>query len=140
MTDLTDQVLREIDKIDRVGIDGVRQRLTTGTVDESGARLPGLGLSSMQAEIILSFVDQLFGSGVVGMRTWFNVVPCRIQTMAVLKSVEIAPGYTLLDKLIDMPVTEDGFWSDGARPKNIGWALDDLAEILLPCKTEDGSV
>jgi histidyl-tRNA synthetase len=51
-----DAVLRTIDKFDKVGKDGVRELLTTGRKDSSGAFIEGVGLSSDQAEIVLAFL------------------------------------------------------------------------------------
>ena len=49
-------VLRAIDKIDRLGDDGVRALLGEGRKDESGDFTKGAGLSDAQAEIIMGFV------------------------------------------------------------------------------------
>ncbi|MEM9781668.1 MAG: histidine--tRNA ligase [Pseudomonadota bacterium] len=49
-------VLRTLDKLDKAGPDGVRQLLTTGRKDASGAFIPGVGLSAAQAEACLSFL------------------------------------------------------------------------------------
>lgn len=50
-------VLRQIDKFDKVGREGVVALLTTGRKDESGAMIEGVGLSSEQAHKILRFID-----------------------------------------------------------------------------------
>ncbi|VVT04033.1 Histidine--tRNA ligase [Roseovarius sp. EC-HK134] len=49
-------VLRTIDKFDKVGVSGVRELLTSGRKDASGAFIDGLGLSQTQSEIILRFL------------------------------------------------------------------------------------
>jgi len=49
-------VLRAIDKLDRVGEDGVKQLLTTGRKDKSGDETKGAELSNDQAEQILNFI------------------------------------------------------------------------------------
>ncbi|MFN3822615.1 MAG: histidine--tRNA ligase [Pseudorhodobacter sp.] len=49
-------VLRAIDKLDRLGEDGVRALLGEGRKDESGDFTKGAGLSSGQCELILKFV------------------------------------------------------------------------------------
>ncbi|MDZ7905344.1 MAG: histidine--tRNA ligase [Cypionkella sp.] len=49
-------VLRAIDKIDRLGADGVRALLGAGRKDESGDFTKGAGLSAAQAEVVLGFV------------------------------------------------------------------------------------
>jgi histidyl-tRNA synthetase len=50
-------VLRAIDKLDRLGIDGVRDLLGEGRRDESGDFTPGAGLGADQAAIILDFMS-----------------------------------------------------------------------------------
>ena len=54
--DQADDVLRQIDKFDKVGEAGVRQLLTTGRKDESGAEIEGVGLSDAQAAPVLAFL------------------------------------------------------------------------------------
>jgi histidyl-tRNA synthetase len=49
-------VLRAIDKLDRLGEDGVRLLLGTGRKDESGDYTKGADLSAEQADIIMGFV------------------------------------------------------------------------------------
>lgn len=50
------EVLRAIDKLDRLGLDGVRQLLGEGRRDPSGDVTPGAGLTEDQAEPVLAFV------------------------------------------------------------------------------------
>ena len=50
-------VLRAIDKLDRLGADGVRALLGDGRKDESGDFTKGAGLSAEQAEIVMGFMD-----------------------------------------------------------------------------------
>jgi histidyl-tRNA synthetase len=50
-------VLRAIDKIDRLGPDGVRALLGAGRKDESGDFTKGAGLSSEQAEVVMGFTS-----------------------------------------------------------------------------------
>ncbi|MEZ5724895.1 MAG: histidine--tRNA ligase [Paracoccaceae bacterium] len=54
--DKADDVLRQIDKFDKVGEAGVRQLLTTGRKDDSGAEIEGVGLSDAQAQPVLAFL------------------------------------------------------------------------------------
>lgn len=51
-----DNVLRTIDKFDKVGEAGVRELLTKGRLDASGAFIDGVGLSDDQAEPVLAFL------------------------------------------------------------------------------------
>ena len=50
-------VLRAIDKLDRLGPDGVRALLGEGRKDESGDFTEGAGLSAAQAETVMAFMD-----------------------------------------------------------------------------------
>ena len=54
--DQADDVLRQIDKFDKVGEAGVRQLLTTGRKDDSGAQIDGVGLTDAQAAPVLAFL------------------------------------------------------------------------------------
>ncbi|WP_310621141.1 histidine--tRNA ligase [Flexibacterium corallicola] len=49
-------VLRAVDKLDRLGVDGVRLLLGDGRKDESGDFTKGAGLDEKAADIVLSFV------------------------------------------------------------------------------------
>ena len=49
-------VFRVIDKLEKIGIAKVRQELTTGYTDESGDKIPGLGLTTAQVEQIEQFL------------------------------------------------------------------------------------
>ncbi|MDO5648523.1 histidine--tRNA ligase [Paracoccus sp. (in: a-proteobacteria)] len=51
-----DDVLRSIDKFDKVGESGVLALLTTGRKDDSGAFIDGIGLSDTQAAPVLAFL------------------------------------------------------------------------------------
>ncbi|WP_171179955.1 histidine--tRNA ligase [Ruegeria sp. HKCCD8929] len=51
-----DNVLRTIDKFDKVGEQGVRELLTKGRLDASGAFIDGVGLSDNQAEPVIAFL------------------------------------------------------------------------------------
>ncbi len=57
-------VLRAIDKLDRLGEDGVRLLLGTGRKDDSGDFTKGAGLSDEQAEIVMGFMSAKRESGV----------------------------------------------------------------------------
>ena len=50
-------VLRSIDKLDKFGIEGVRELLGEGRVDESGDRTEGVGLSTIAIEFIVDYLE-----------------------------------------------------------------------------------
>ena len=51
-----DDVMRTIDKFDKVGSTGVLELLTVGRTDQSGARIAGVGLTVEEAQPVLSFL------------------------------------------------------------------------------------
>jgi histidyl-tRNA synthetase len=53
-------ILRAIDKLDKVGTDGVRDLLGKGRLDPSGDFTKGAGLSSEQSEFVISFLKDVF--------------------------------------------------------------------------------
>jgi len=57
-------VLRAIDKIDRLGVEGVRALLGEGRKDESGDFTKGAGLSAEQADVVIGFSTARRDSGV----------------------------------------------------------------------------
>ncbi len=56
-------VLRAVDKLDRLGVDGVRYLLGEGRRDESGAFTKGAGLKAAAAEAVLEFVGAATSGG-----------------------------------------------------------------------------
>lgn len=56
-------VLRAIDKLDRLGPDGVRALLGEGRKDESGDFTKGAGLDDTQAEVVMGFMDAKRSTG-----------------------------------------------------------------------------
>ncbi|MGZ2259435.1 histidine--tRNA ligase [Roseobacter sp. A03A-229] len=56
-------VLRAIDKLDRLGPDGVRALLGAGRKDESGDFTEGAGLSTLQIDKVMGFVNSHFEVG-----------------------------------------------------------------------------
>ncbi|ART99936.1 histidine--tRNA ligase [Yoonia vestfoldensis] len=56
-------VLRAIDKLDRLGVAGVRALLGAGRKDESGDFTKGAGLSAAQADVVVGFMEARRESG-----------------------------------------------------------------------------
>ncbi|WP_386628420.1 histidine--tRNA ligase [Sulfitobacter geojensis] len=56
-------VLRAIDKLDRLGIEGVRALLGEGRKDESGDFTKGAGLDDIQADVVMGFMQAKRDSG-----------------------------------------------------------------------------
>lgn len=52
----SDAVMRTLDKFDKVGAEGVRELLTTGRTDQSGAEIEGVGLDPNFAGLLIDFL------------------------------------------------------------------------------------
>jgi len=113
------QVLREIDKIDRLGLQTVQENLVNVA-----------GVHPIQAIAIIRLFDGTFGDGLDSIEKWHATIGTRFDLMAMLESTPTENGYTAWDELLDMKQNQDQTWSDGGRPQNIGWALDDLVKML----------
>ncbi|HEY2446813.1 MAG TPA: histidine--tRNA ligase [Rhizomicrobium sp.] len=70
-------VLRAIDKLDRLGLDGVRALLGAGRLDESGDYTGGAGLSHDQSMRVLKFVTEVPETGDKDglARLWNRIAP-----------------------------------------------------------------
>ncbi|MCE8545105.1 histidine--tRNA ligase [Ruegeria pomeroyi] len=53
---MEDAILRTADKFDKVGEAGVRELLTTGRKDASGAFIEGVGLTAQQSDLVVRFL------------------------------------------------------------------------------------
>ena len=119
------QALREIDKLDKIGPEGVRAMLTAGLKDASGAFNPGLELHPFQADFLIA-VCQTKGDGALPR---IKQLVSRVDLMCALEAIEVATGETAWDRLLSLQQNQDETWATGGRP-NIAWALDDLARLL----------
>ncbi len=72
--DVRSIVLRAIDKLDRLGPDGVRALLGEGRQDASGDVTKGAGLTGEQIEIVMAFIDAKADGGGATMRKLSNLV------------------------------------------------------------------
>jgi histidyl-tRNA synthetase len=98
-------VLRAIDKLDRLGPDGVRLLLGEGRLDESGAFTKGAGLNAKAAESVLAFVGGEAGTRSATLAKLADVVG---------GSAEGAEGLEELAR-IDAALTGMGVTDDQAR-------------------------
>ncbi|MGB7321273.1 MAG: HisS family protein, partial [Albidovulum sp.] len=67
-------VLRAIDKLDRLGDEGVRALLGAGRKDDSGDFTKGAGLGEAQVDVIMGFMDAKRDSGVATVARLFELV------------------------------------------------------------------
>jgi len=96
------QILRSIDKLDRVGIEGVRSLLGRGRKDESGAFVPGVGLHPDKIDMVCNYLS-------IGHGTRAEI--CAHLEQSVEGSAEGLQGVTELRE-IDSFLTHAGYGSD----------------------------
>jgi len=83
-------VFRVIDKLEKIGIAKVRQELTTGYTDESGDKIPGLGLTTAQVEQIEQFLGIRADSRaevIKQLRETFGSIPGASEEIGVLEEM-----------------------------------------------------
>jgi histidyl-tRNA synthetase len=83
-------VFRVIDKLEKIGIAKVRQELTTGYTDESGDKIPGLGLTTAQVEQIEQFLGIRADSRtevIKQLRETFGSIPGASEEIGVLEQM-----------------------------------------------------
>ncbi|SIP88002.1 histidyl-tRNA synthetase [Paracoccus thiocyanatus] len=121
-----DDVLRTIDKFDKVGEEGVRQLLTTGRKDDSGAFIEGVGLAPEQAGPVLAF---LTSKGANNAQTLANL------RAAVGASAVGAEGVEELAQIADMlsamGVGEDRAIIDPSIVRGLGYYTGPVFEAEL---------
>ena len=95
-------VLRAIDKLDRLGVEGVRALLGAGRKDESGDFAKGAGLSDAQAYSILAFITGPIGDNVANLTALKELVDA---------SPTGSEGVTELGSILEL-LSEQGYGSD----------------------------
>ncbi len=88
-------MFRVIDKLEKIGVAKVRLELTTGYTDESGDKIPGLGLTAAQVDQIEQFLQIRSGSRsevVKQLHNTFGVIPGADEEIAVLEKMSHYAG------------------------------------------------
>ena len=140
MNNREEQLLRTLDKRDKIGIDAVIELLQK-PLCEFGADLDPIRAGLIGKFARISSKDNF--DTISEILEWFDHAPKvmnRFNLMVALEKIEITPGYTLCDRLIDMPPNEDQTWLDHGRPKNIGWALDDILAVISKAKPQKTNI
>ena len=125
-------VLRAIDKLDRLGLEGVRQLLGEGRKDDSGDFTKGAGLGAGQAEIVMGFMQAL---GDTTGRTLDN-----LQALVVGSGVG-ETGVDELRQISDLVVAQgyetDRIMLDPSVVRGLGYYTGPVYEAELTFKIKD---
>ena len=130
-------VLRAIDKLDRLGVEGVRQLLGKGRTDESGDFTKGAGLDAQQSEKVVSYVTLATDGG-----------PATFEKLRDLFS-DTDTGRTGLDELAEIArlVGSAGYGGDRIRidasvVRGLEYYTGPVfeAELLMETRNEDGQL
>ncbi|MEO9824112.1 MAG: histidine--tRNA ligase [Paracoccaceae bacterium] len=128
-------VLRAIDKLDRLGPDGVRALLGDGRKDDSGDFTSGAGLTSVQADVVMGFMDAKRASG--------PETVARLQEL-VEGSVVGAEGVQELEQIADLLAASgygpDRIIIDPSVVRGLGYYTGPVyeAELTFEIKDEKG--
>lgn len=122
----SDDVLRTIDKFDKVGVDGVRQLLTTGRKDDSGAMIEGVGLRPEQADPVIAF---LTSKGADNARTLANLRTAVGSSATGVEGVDEL--HQISDMLAAMGVGEDRAVIDPSIVRGLGYYTGPVFEAEL---------
>ncbi len=125
---------RAIDKLDRLGTEGVRKLLGKGRKDESGDFTKGAGLNDEQTEMILAFMSPQMGSELATLRANIQIASTSggragIDEVAAIMSVAGGCGYGYDRIKIDTSVVRGLDYYTGAVFE---------AQLTLPIRNEAG--
>ena len=129
------RVFRVLDKLDKIGQDGITAELTGGRVDASGDRIPGLGLSIAQVDSIKEFLALPGGkrlSVLASLRSLFASVPSAAEAVGELESI-----CTSLDAL---GIPEEHVVLDLSIARGLDYYTGPVFEARLTDAPEFGSV
>jgi histidyl-tRNA synthetase len=121
-----DDVLRTIDKFDKVGEAGVRQLLTTGRKDDSGAYIEGVGLRAEQADPVIAFLTSKGGDNAATLANLRAAVGA--STIGAEGVEELAQ---IADMLAAMGVGEDRAVIDPSIVRGLGYYTGPVFEAEL---------
>lgn len=129
-------VLRAIDKLDRLGTDGVRQLLGGGRKDESGDFTKGAGLGPNDIETVISYVESGGGSSEDGLRKLAALVGASTQGLAGISELE-----TLISMTAAAGYDDDRIVIDPTCVRGLEYYTGPVfeAELTFEVKGENGA-
>ena len=124
-------VLRAIDKLDRLGPDGVRALLGEGRKDESGDFTKGAGLDADQTEVVMAFVEAERETGAATcarLREVVSASPNGLEGVAELETIAsllAAQGYSERAKIDPSVVRGLGYYTGPVYEAELTFEITD---------------
>ncbi len=131
----TNAVIRVLDKLDKIGIEGISQELSEGRVDVSGDRIRGLGLQKNQIEKICDYLAIAKGTRKDTLRSVSEVIGNIDSASEGLAELEEIAGY-----LDAVEISEDHAVFDPALARGLDYYTGPIFEAVLPDAPRFGSV
>ncbi|MBX2992513.1 MAG: histidine--tRNA ligase [Bacteroidetes bacterium] len=133
--DLAHSVFRILDKLEKIGIDGVAAELTKGRIDSSGDKIPGLGLSGNQVDRIKEFIVVPKGKRrevLASLESLFKNVESAKEAVEELRFI--------CDSLDALAISEDHVQLDLSIARGLDYYTGPVFEASLDDAPEFGSV
>jgi len=125
-------VLRAIDKLDRLGLEGVRALLGAGRKDESGDFTKGAGLGDAQADVVMGFMDAKRDSGAETVARLRELVGA-----SVIGGEGVAELETIADLLAAQDYGPDQIEIDPSVVRGLGYYTGPVYEAELTFEIHD---
>jgi histidyl-tRNA synthetase len=132
---LSHRVFRVLDKLDKIGNEGVNAELTAGRIDASGDKIPGLGLKSGQVSKIHKFLDLPPGnrhSVLESLAALFGAIPSAADAVTGLRFI--------CDSLDVLSIPEESVLLDLSIARGLDYYTGPVFEANLNDAPEFGSV
>jgi histidyl-tRNA synthetase len=133
--DRAHKVFRVLDKLDKIGVDGVAEELTVGRVDASGDKIPGLGISVASVDKIRRFLAIPQGTRrevLAALTALFSDVSSAAEAMQELGSICAA--------LDNLGIPEETIVLDQSIARGLEYYTGPVFEAILTDAPEFGSV
>jgi histidyl-tRNA synthetase len=129
------QVLRVIDKLQKVGVDNVRKELGEGRIDESGDPIKGVGLDAATINGVLNFVSVTGDTRLAVVDALENVLPKTAKSADAIAEMRELASY-----LESLGVGELDAAFDPSLARGLDYYTGPVYEAVLPGAPECGSV
>lgn len=137
ITDMNKQkhVLRVVDKLQKVGIDCVREELGEGRMDKSGDPIPGVHLDENAIEKVIEFISTRGTSRANVVENLEAILPDSEKT-----TEAIAEMRELAEVLNALGVDEDHAWFSPSLTRGLDYYTGPVFETVIPKAPKFGSV